>query len=265
MSDDSGSDDDFDSKGNEALYERIWKHVYPLIKKLLIDDYQSVNEMLCMHNWPVVHTTCRNIISKGMVALRISNPHAFDKAVCWKVVTMEWDLYTKWRCVCVFFLAAAMELVMVKRWEDGRFERVKAGEDSTAKCPATNKGCSTDAPHPWSILDLFNRMDDLHRQTVDLHAKHDRLHEMHRDMQESMKHSVKSANTQVVHVTYGGPHAPSQALIPFVGHDSPSAPPPSAVDLDDFMRRILEIMRANNGRGYSTRLTAGDEPGFRKV
>ena len=245
-----GDESDSDS------YERIWKQVYPCIKECLVDEYQNVNEMLCMHNWPVVHTTCKDIISTGMKKLNIDDPHEFDKAVCWKVVEKEWDIYTKWRCICVFFLAAAMELVIVMRWEEGEFKKVKAtGGESPIK--------SDKDGHQWSVFDLFKRVDDLHKKTVALDEKHDKIHDKLHEIMKNTSNNVQNAtNTQVVHVTYGHPYGhPSQALIP-----APKAADNASADgLEELMRKILDIARTKGGVGYDPRGESYDERPAQRV
>lgn len=241
--------DDVD-KNTESRYERIWECVYPCIKKHLYDQFSNVNEMLCVHNWPVVHVTCKSIISVGMKRLNIDDPHEFDRAVCWGVVRREWDLFIKWRCICVFFLAAAMELVIVKR-EEEKFEKVRAsgGSESTIG-NARNNERNASGGKEWSIFDLFKKVDDLHKNTVDLHEKHDKLHDKLSNM---LKNTGNNSATQVVHVNYSHP---SQALVPV----PQAAVPASAVDFEVFTRKLLEIMRARGGKGYDPHGEFFDEP-----
>ena len=213
--------------GREALYGKIWKYISPCVKTQLYDEYRDVNEMTCCNNWPVVHVTCRTIICKGMDNLGVSDPHDFDKAVCWAVVKNEWDMLTKWRCICAFFLAAAMELVIVKREEERKFK--KAGSSDDEEDPPS----TVPAEHGWSILDLFRRINDLHAKTADLHEKHDKLHEI-------MKGGVSNVKTtHTVHVNVSHAAAPGQATP--VGLESLES-------LDDLTKRILEIMRVQGGR-----------------
>lgn len=205
--------------------------------------------MLCKYNWPVVHTTCRSIISTGMKKLKIDDPHEFDKAVLWEVVKNELDLSTKWRCICVFFLAAAMELVIEKRWKEGEFKKVAASEkESDSNNPAKKDDGA------WNFFDLFKKIDDLHKKTVDLHEKHDRLHDMLKNASNNAR-NAQNTNTQVVHVNYSHviPH-PSQALIPVPSSVSvpQAAGPPSPADLEALMLKILQIAQAKNKNGFTT-------------
>jgi hypothetical protein len=96
-------------------YSEIWEQICPCVQKCILNDFSSLEMMLCGHNWAVVHVRCKEIISKYMASMHIKDPHQFDKAVCWKAVKEGWDRDPKWRGICSFFFAAAMELEVVER------------------------------------------------------------------------------------------------------------------------------------------------------
>ena len=109
----------------EQLYEQIWKAVQPCVKKCLFDNYKNVPEMLCGRNWIDVLLYCKDIIKKHTKELKSTDPHEFGRALCWKVGSQGWT-DPKWRCICGFFLVAAMEQEIVKK-EEERFGR-RGGE-----------------------------------------------------------------------------------------------------------------------------------------
>lgn len=138
-------------------YEQIWRAIQPCVKKCLYDNYKNVPEMLCGRNWIDVLLYCRDIIKKHTKELQSTDPHEFDRALCWKVVGQGWT-DPKWRCICGFFLVAAMELEIVKK-EEERFAKIKYSNGITIPI------VPTDHPH-WSIFDLIKRLNTQHHESV---------------------------------------------------------------------------------------------------
>jgi hypothetical protein len=60
------------------------------------------------------------------VGRNIDDPHEFDKAVCWEVVSTGKDRDPMWRCICAFFFAAAMEVDTVQRLNGKNLRRLGA-------------------------------------------------------------------------------------------------------------------------------------------
>jgi hypothetical protein len=200
------------SESNETKYARIWEAIYPCVDKCLLCQFKNVQEMLHCNRWCIVHVSCRNIITRHMAALGIQDPHDFDKAVCWKVVKEGWDTDPKWRCICAFFLAAAMELDMVKRHEENQFKRVRIHRVDTF-----HGGEYTGSDPHKEFLELVKQIEKMYNET------HKKMSEMHQKLV-----GIHSPNVHV-HVLH---HTNS---------DSP-------LDVNVLFNKVIDIMKSSKGR-----------------
>ncbi len=182
----------------------------------------------------------------------------------------------KWRCICVFFLAAAMEISIVMR-ENERFRRVKA-ESSRAgrsdkydseQTKQSGDKIPTAVPVPadnnWSMFSFMKRIemlhnstagrqDDIHKSTSDLHKKHDELRKSINDLHDTLK--TKSSNTnggnaqgtmQVVHVNYPPPMLPVQTNQMNHTNQVNQNIQLSPGDIERITRMMLEILKSSKG------------------
>ena len=111
---------------DEHHYEDIWKRMSHCIESCILGTFRNVPEMLCGCNWVVVNVTCKKIIAENMNELKDNDPFDFSTAVFKHVIKEGWDRDPKWRAICAFFLAAAMELDKARRLEEGKFKEVKS-------------------------------------------------------------------------------------------------------------------------------------------
>lgn len=186
-----------------AEYEKIWKLMAPCVQQCIIDDYRGVEEMLCCKNAYTLHVRCRCIIERVMKALEINDPHVIDKVMYWKVVKEGWDRDPKFRCICAFFFAAAMELDVV--------DRLKKQDGDRKIDKFDNSGKSVSDLHK-QLLDLIQKMQQQHAET------HEKVHEIHNRL-------VEPGKVRTVHVIH------SNTV------NSPST------GLDDVLRKVLEMSR----------------------
>ena len=242
----SGKDGESTDK-TEKRYELIWKTIQPCIKQCLLDNYKNVPEMLCGRNWIDVLWACKCIITKHTKELRSTDPHEFDRAICWKVVSGGWT-DPKWRCICAFFLVAAMELEIVKK-EDERFAKVKAERSDLENHPGVGK----DHPH-WSIFDLIRRVDEKHSENFEeVKDKHNAFVKLTRDNINDLHRKSGGGNggnggngmsgasgvgdvQQVVHVNFHHGIPPASNYPPLDPH--------SSYNLDEIMKKVMEIIKA---------------------
>jgi hypothetical protein len=163
-------------------YNSIWNKIAPCVT-CLIGRFRNVDEMLCFGRWRIVFETCKKIIQNNLTSDQ--DPHDFDKAILWKAVTSGLDGDPRWRCVCTFFLAAAMEIVLIKKVEGGTFRKqaVKSSDfngvqrkeftGSPKQDSVIDKGSGLDkiSDHHMEILDLLRRIQQQIEMT---HEKIDR-------------------------------------------------------------------------------------------
>lgn len=261
--------------GDEKEYERIWCAIEKCVKQCLVDEFSCLEEMLYRYNWYRVHVNCRSIIEKHMKSLRVTDPHMFDQAVCWHTVSTGLDRDPKWRGICVFFFAAAMEIAMIER-EKEKFREVK----STGGLPGQG---SSQAEHGgYDIGDMLRRLMHSHNA---LHEKHDaltvsntNLHKTVSQIQNQMANSNNAnmvANHQV-HInipSHGWPQAAGPS--PDVTYSDPGSGVEGNTQGVD-MQKILELLMgyaANHSRAKSSRVDtnrfnvfgAADERGVTSV
>ena len=209
------------SESDERKYARIWEAIYPCVNKCLLCQFKNVQEMLHCNRWCIVHVSCRNIITRHMTALGIQDPHDFDKAVCWKVVKEGWDTDAKWRCICAFFLAAAMELDMVKRHEENAFKRVKIQRSDVYH----GEDYAGSDPHK-EFLELMKQIEKMYNET------HKKMSDMHQKL-------VGNHTTADVPV-----HAARSSAIIHILHHTNSGSHPEANEL---FQRVLDLMKSSKG------------------
>ena len=204
-------------------YERIWKGIEKCVKQCLVDEYGCLEEMLYRYNWYPVHVHCRAIIEKHMKPLGVTDPHMFDKAVCWHAVSTGLDRDPKWRGICAFFFAAAMEIVMVER-ENDKFKKIRVGGESAGS----------------SLHDLLRRLlhshDDLHRKHDELIVSNSNLHQTVNEMRDKISNSNNAnmfANHQV-HI-----NIPQQAA-------GPSGGGVGDIDLEKILELLMGHAREKN-------------------
>ena len=183
--------------------EKIWKLMAPCVQQCILDDYRGVEEMLCCKNAYMLHARCRCIIEQVMKALEIKDPHVIDKAMYWKVVKEGWDRDPKFRCICAFFFAAAMELDVVDRLKRQNGDR---------KIDTVDKSGNSVSDLHKQLLDLIQKMQQQHAET------HGKVHEIHDRL-------VQPGNVRTVHVIH------SNTV------NSPST------GLDDVLRKVLDMSR----------------------
>ena len=194
---------------NDVKYSRIWKSMEHCVDVCIFSTFRNVTEMLHGGNWKVVHERCKYIIEKHMKELHIDDPHEFDKAVCWRAVSTGKDRDPAWRCVCAFFFAAAMELVMVRKLNDEKFKRV--GE-SCLRRGSEGKASEVD-DLKQQIKDLLKEIQTSHG---DIHSKLDKI-----------------KGTQIV------------ATAQVHNHIHPS----TAQSPDDFFKRIVDMIKTKGYQG----------------
>jgi hypothetical protein len=217
---------------DERNYERIWKAISECVRQCLLDEFSCVEEMLYGKNWVRVHVACRHIIEKHMKKLKVEDPHMIEQAVCWYVVKNKLDINPKWRCICAFFFAAAMELAMVKR------------ETGFAKVEATGK-------EDGGVLDLLRR---LLKSNNELHDKHDAMKESHDRIHEILNNAKNTASN-------------SQLVATHQVHINNFTQPSGDIDL----QRVLDLLMQQShkkstysSKGYDMRGDS-DEPGVREL
>lgn len=197
---------------DEAKYSRIWKSMEHCVDVCIFSTFRNATEMLYGGNWKVVHERCKYIIEKHMKELRIDDPHEFDKAVCWQAVSTGKDRDPTWRCVCAFFFAAAMELVMVRRLNEDKFKKVESGKQESEVDDVKRQ-----------LRDILREMQASHG---DIHTKLDKIRSGQGIAQTQVAQTQVHVNNHITH-------------------------PGSAQSPDDFFKRIVEFMRskgnANNG------------------
>jgi hypothetical protein len=228
------------NESDDAEYDRIWKSIYPCVDKCLLSHFRNVQEMLHCNRWCIVHVTCRNIIIRHMQALHIENPHQFDKAVYWKVMKEGWDRDPKWRCICAFFLAAAMEIDMVKRCTEERFKKVDSvgGNDNES---------GLDRRKYQEFMDIVRRIEQIHEET------HNKVNAMHHDMDEIYRkvnelHQGKVDTRNNFNNQPSGYRARVSASSVHMMHDSASDSP---FDVNTLFQKILEIVRSKPLQDFS--------------
>ena len=212
------------SESDEKKYARIWDAIFPCVNRCLLCQFKNVQEMLHCNRWCIVHVSCRNIIARHMAALGIKDPHDFDKAVCWKVVKEGWDTDPKWRCICAFFLAAAMELDMVKRHEENAFKRVKIQQFQ--RDDVYHGGDHTGSDPHKEFLELVKQIEKMYNET------HQKMSEMHQRL-------VGNHNTAEVPI-----HAARSSATIHILHHTNSGSHPEAGEL---FRRVLDLMKSSKG------------------
>ena len=176
---------------DEKEYERIWNGISKCVKQCLVDEYRSLEEMLYRYNWYTVHVSCRGIIEKHMKPLKVVDPHMFDKAVCWHAVEDGLDRDPKWRGICSFFFAAAMEIVMIKH-ENEKYRQIRSTEGGQADHAGMN------------VMDLIKHLirshDELHEKHKDLTDSHSILHNTMNEIRTKVNNSNNLSNHQQVHI-----------------------------------------------------------------
>ena len=218
--------------GKDVKYDHIWKSIYPCVEKCLLSNFRDIHEMLHCNRWCIVHVTCRNIILKHMKILHITDPHEFDKVVCWKVVKEGWDRDPKWRCICAFFLAAAMEVDMVKRFDETKFKKV----DKPGKVGRAGDGIDHDTYREF--LEIVQRIERMYSET------HQKVSETHQTMQDihtrMFNHPGIPASNPAIRVAQSSVHIYHQPH------------PESTVDANRLFQSLLSVMRTKSSSKNST-------------
>lgn len=251
--------------GDEKEYKRIWKGIATCVKQCLVDEYSSLEEMLYRYNWYPVHVSCRGIIEMHMKPLKVNDPHMFDKAVCWHAVEDGLDRDPKWRGICSFFFAAAMELVMIKN-ENEKYRQIKSTGGGQSGGQADHAG--------MNVMDLIKRLisshDELHDKHKDLTKSHADLHNTVNEIRTKVSNSNSMSAHQQVHINLppqaAGVHpawfhamgGPSAGGWPFDGQSVGGRPSMSQPDaqteggLDGVdMEKLLELLMGHASR-YAT-------------
>jgi hypothetical protein len=145
---------------DQERYTLIWKRIAPGVQ-CLIGRFRDVDEMLCFGRWRIVLETCKKIIQNNILSEQ--DPHDFDKALLWKVVTSGLDGDRRWRCVCTFFLAAAMEMVLIKKMESGGFKQQHA---------VNRNGSFSESQNPSEVGGAkASELGDSHKEIIELLKK----------------------------------------------------------------------------------------------
>lgn len=231
-------------ESDDAEYARIWKSIFPCVDKCILSHFRNVQEMLHCSRWCIVHVTCRNIILRHMQVLHVDDPHEFDKAVYWKVMKEGWDRDPKWRCICAFFLAAAMEIDMVSRCTEERFK--KAESVGRGDQPVFDEAKYRD------FMDIVRSIERMYQET------HNKVSAMHHDMGEihrkvSALHHGKDGGHDPLKTSSTGyyPHASGSSA-----HVTQSGASKSGLDINNLFQKMLDIMRSEPPRDKSSQKTS---------
>lgn len=207
----------------EQKYARIWKSMEHCVNVCILSTFRSVREIFCGCNWVVVHERCVHIITKHMKELSITDPHEFDKAVCWEAVTTGKDRDPLWRCICSFFFAAAMQIDKVQRMKHDEVKKVTLNPK-----------------------DSWESKDDLTRQIADIikELKQSRA-EMHKKLDDS-----KTGGGNTIGNTGGITHVShAQSVVNnHVHHFHPPGPTPGQ-DPDEYFKGVLNYIKGYDPKG----------------
>lgn len=226
------------SDTKDAKYECIWKSIYPCVEKCLLSNFRDVQEMLHCNRWCIVHTVCRKIISRHMVLLCIDDPHDFDKAVCWNVVKKGLDRDPKWRCICAFFLAAAMELDLVKRINESKYKNVKNVVNYVKS--VENVG-EIDKNTYSEYLEIVKHIEKMYKETNQKVAEiHQRVHDMHTQKVNNPGITEKKPMTHI-----------ARSSVHIIHHSNPDSNSESPLGVHDLLHTVLKIMQQKSLSNHS--------------
>ena len=186
----------------EEEQRRIWGHMNHCVEKCLLDNFKNSSEMLSRYNWCVVLRLCIHIIQKEMISLKVVNPFIISSTVTQHAMESDLDRDPKWRCICSFFVAAAIEINVMKKLEEKEELLRKEQRGDNVEIPTAipvDRGGGSKDELIKELMRQIRELKDVHDMTSNKVSQiHDKLHRPSSDRKHTKVtiHAVPAENAE---------------------------------------------------------------------